>query len=264
MTKLAAYIGKELASVENPFATIRELGFEAVEIPGMFCPWPEDEAGLDEWAARLKASGLEPRHHCRPGHNRHFYSADEAARSQCLQETATDIEKAARLGCDVVLVHPSAAESDEDRCRVIAALATLSAQAEPLGVRLEMECGSGAFSGDPRELAGLCEAVPGVSIAMDLGHAARSLFCTQGQGTLADWLEAAAPHIRSFQFNDGVVGDDGRFAQTAVGKGELPIAGLMPRVLELACSWWTIEEINKIESLIESKQYLERLLEGSR
>ena len=260
MTKLAAYIGKELAAVENPFAMVRQLGFEAVEIPGMFCPWPEDEAGLDEWAAQLKASGLAPRHHCLPGHNRKFYSADDAGRSQCLAQTALDIERAARLGCEVVLIHPSAAASDEDRSRVIDALATLNAQAEPRGVRLEMECGSGSFNGDPGELGGLCEAVPRVGIAMDLGHAYRSVFCREGGGTLADWLETASPHIKSIQFNDGTVDEDNRFPQTAVGKGELPIAELMPRILELDCSWWTIEEIDRIENLVESKHYLEQFL----
>lgn len=258
MTKLAAYTGNELAAEAEPFARVRELGFEAIEIAGIVLPLPEAEAGLAEWSDRLRRLGLEPRFHCKPRDNREFYNADSAARSECLHRTTRDIRNASRLGVRSVVIHPSAAAGPEDRRRVIDALERLKKQADEVGVQLELECASGPFNGDPRELAALCKAVPGVGIALDIVHAARSVFCREGAGTLAEWIEIAAPHIQSIQFND-VTRDGDRFIQTAVDHGEMPYDKIMSPLVEVGCAWWTIE-LQSIKHLVESKRYLEQFL----
>ncbi len=141
------------------------------------------------------------------------------------------------------------------------ALHTLQEHAIPLDVQPELECASGPFNGDPRALASLCEEVPGIGIAMDMGHAFRSAFCLEGAGTLGDWVGIAAPWVKSIQFND-VIRKDDRFVQTAVGRGHVPYDDLMPTLLDLGCEWWTIE-LASISDVVESKAYLDRFLPQS-
>jgi len=123
---------------------------------------------------------------------------------------------------------------------------------------LELECASGPFNGDPRELVSLCEAVPGIGIALDIAHAARSVFCREQGNTLVDWIQVAAPHVKSVQFND-VSTEDGRHVQTPVGQGDIPYEMIMPQVLKSECPWWTIE-LQKTRHLVESKKYLDPFL----
>ena len=257
MTKLAAFIGKELAAEESPFARARDLGFEAVEIPASALPLPEDEATLAEWADQLDRLALARRFHCSPRDNKDFFSADESARAGCVSRTVADMERASRLGIDCVVIHPSAAMDAEDRGRVVDSLDTVKTRADALGVELHLECASGPFNGDPRALAGLCRAVPGIGIAVDISHASRSEFCREG-GSLLDWIEAAAAHVKSIQFND-LTREDGRVVRKAVGQGEIPYQEIMPRLVELRCEWWTIE-LTAIDQLVESREYLEPYL----
>jgi len=261
MTKLAAYTGSELTAEADPFAKVRELGFDSIEIAGIALPLPEDEGGLAQWTERLERLSLTPRFHCSPAVNTDFYSADEGDRSRCLTETERDIRASHGLGIRSVVIHPSAAKTAADRHRVVDALRTLQEQAEPVGIQLELECASGPFNGDPRALASLCEDVPGVGIAMDMGHAFRSTFCLDGSGTLGDWIDMAAPWVKSIQFND-VTREGGRFVQAAVGRGELPYDELMPRLVDLGCEWWTIE-LDSIDDLVESKEYVTEFLPQS-
>ena len=258
MTRLAAYVGRELAAGPDPFAGARDLGFQAIEIPGLVLPLPQDEAALAEWADRLDRLGLTRRFHCSPSNNRSFFSADSLARSACLDRTIADIEGASRLGIDCVVIHPSAAKDAEDRGRVVDALGTLRTRADRLGVELHLECASGPFNGDPRELAGLCRDVPGIGIAMDIRHAFRSEFCRGGAGDLADWIEIAGPYVKSLQFNDFVREGD-HAADAPVGRGEIPYEEIMPRLVELRCEWWTIE-LTAVDQLVKSREYLEPFL----
>jgi len=258
---LAAYTGRELAAEPDPFGKVRELGFNAIEIAGLLLPLPLDDAGLADWSGRLRRLGLAARFHCSPDANRHFFSADAAARSESLRRTARDIEAASRLGIHSVVIHPSAANDADGRARVVEALHLLQELAARAGIGLELECASGPFNGDPRELAGLCETVPGVGIALDVAHAFRSAFCLEGAGTLADWIAIAAPCVKSIQFND-VKRRGERHVQTAVGRGDIPYDEVMPSLAALDCAWWTIE-LCTLQHLVESKTYLARFLRST-
>ena len=258
MTWLAAYTGRELAAQADPFGRARQLGFAAIEIAGVRLPLPQDEPTLKAWSGRLESLDLKARFHCNPRDNRAFCSQDAAPRSACLERTILDIETAARLGMESVVIHPSAAAGAEERGWVIETLGALEQCARPLGVQLELECASGAFNGDPRELAGLCEAVPGVGIAMDVVHAWRSVFCGEGAGDLAGWINLAAPHIKSVQFNDATR-TPGGFVSASVGRGDVPYDAIMPRLVALGCAWWTIE-LAEIKHLVESRAYLSPFL----
>ena len=268
MTKLAAYTGPELAAEADPFAKVRELGFDYIEIAGRGLPFPEDDTELPDWAERLERLSLEPRSHCDPAANEHFYSTDRAERLRCLDETKCYITNSAGLGIRSVVIHPSEAEASPDETerdkatpdenRVIEALAALQEHASSVNIQLELECGSKPFNGNPRKLAWLCREVPGIGIAIDMGHAFRSAFCLDGSDTLGDWIGIAGPCVKSIQFNDVTLEGD-RFVQTAVGRGEVPYDELMPRLLDLGCEWWTIE-LASTADLVESKEYLDRFL----
>ncbi len=259
MTKLAAYTGEELSAEPDPFAKVRQLGFRCIEIAGMSLPLPHHQADLAKWSDQFESLGLEPRFHCSPKTNSAFFNSDEAARSLSLSQTARDLKAAARIGIRSVVIHPSAAVSSEDGQRVINALCCLQEQAARLDIQLELECASGPFNGDPGKLASLCKAVPGVGIALDVGHAFRSLFCLEGTGTLAKWIEIASPWVKSIQFND-VKREDERFVQTAVGQGDVPYKDVMSSLIALNCPWWTIE-LASIDGLMQSRAYLEQFLQ---
>ena len=106
----------------------------------------------------------------------------------------------------------------------------LAAEADPFAKARELGFDCIEIAG----MASLCEDVPGIGIAMDIGHAYRSIFCLDGSGTLSDWVDIAAPWVKSIQFNDVKRGAD-RFVQTAVGRGDVPYDELVPKLLDLDC-----------------------------
>ena len=237
------------------------MGFDCVEIAGICLPLPDGHAALADWSARLRHLALEPRFHCSPANNRYFPSPDEALRSGNLRSTIRDIEAAARLGIHAVVIHPGAADGPEGRRRVVTALEILQEHAAGVEIQLELECASGPFNGNPRELVELCRKVDGIALALDMAHAFRSVFCLDGEGTLDDWISIAAPWIRSIQFTD-LKSEGERFVPAVIGDGVLPYERMMPRLLALDCPWWTIELVS-IQQLAESKTYLERFIQVS-
>jgi sugar phosphate isomerase/epimerase len=256
MPEVVAYLNEAYWATEDAFGTAKAGGFRAVEIPEMFHPAPEDEAGQETLRASVEALGLSVIWHTAPAHNRHFGSGDAVLRQANIERTAWELSFVHRMGWDTFVIHPGKAETEADKARAHEALECLSEQAGELGIQLALENASGPFDGDPGELARICQRVPGMRLTYDCSHAFRSEFCRGGQGDLLEHLAIVRPFVHSIQFNDY----DGS-TNCEVGKGVLPWGELMPIALEMGCETWTIE-LHGIEETVASKVYLEQWLNG--
>ena len=256
MTQIAAYLNQEFFDTGDAFGTAKALGFDAVQIPEMYFPPPEDEAGQERFAKALEKYDLKASWHTSPSHNRHFGSTDVALRERNIERMLWELDWIHRLGWDVFVIHPGPAETEADRQRVYEALRLINERAAALDIQLVLENASGAFDGDPHELVRTCGEVSGLELALDCSHAYRSVFCKEGRDTILDHLSIVAPSIHSFQFNDY----DGR-TNCAVGKGMLPWQELMPRVLAIGCETWTIE-LHTIRETVASRDSLQGWLKN--
>ena len=102
VTRIAAYLNKEFFDTGDAFGTVKELGFEAVEIPETHFPPPEGEEEEAQLKASLEACGLKSWWHTLSSHNRYFGSKGRARRERNIERMLWKLELAHRMGREVL------------------------------------------------------------------------------------------------------------------------------------------------------------------
>lgn len=255
MTQIAAYLNQEFFDSKDAFGTAKSLGFNYVEIPGMFFSPPEDLEDRKKLAEKLEKHDLKARWHTSPSHNTYFGSPDIERRQKNIDRTLWELSFVHEMGWEIFIIHPGQAEIENDRQRAYQALRIINEKAVELNIQLELENASAVFNGHPHELIRTCEEVPGLKITFDCSHAYRSTFCQKGEGSIVEHLSIVKPFTNSFQFNDY----DGT-KNCTVGEGMLPWDELMPIVLSIPCDVWAIE-LNSIKETVKTRDFLEGWLE---
>jgi sugar phosphate isomerase/epimerase len=193
---------------------VADRGFDCVELFATRTHFDyHDERVLAEVEGHLADAGLRAHsvhapitHGLRNGEWGAPYSiatSDERARRVAVEETASAIKAAHRLGARVVVLHlgvPATLQSDPRDNRVDAAIRSveeLHAVADPLQVRLALEVIPNPIA-DAADLVGLIEDrldLSGIGICLDTGHALLL-------GDVTDAVETVSGHLLTTHLHD--------------------------------------------------------------
>lgn len=228
--------------------------FSWIEQEGLaleYTPDPEGMHQLREHTLRFIEAGIPLRYHgLFPQYE--IAHADAVLSERAMQKHFSLLEAMQGWGNQVVtfhVCHSSKNHADHsDPGKVVDNLSRLVARAGELGITVCLENLARGPSSYPENIAGWSRD-SGAMITLDIGHVLASHSVRQGEISPLEFVELTADRVIEAHIYGGET--DHHHPITDMG----PLRSILDRLLETACSWWTIE-LDKQEEVLTTRRLL--------
>lgn len=220
-----------------------------------YTPNPEGMHQLREHTSHFVEAGIPLRYHgLFPAYE--LAHADAVLSERAMQKHLSLLEEIHGRGQQVVTFHVChcfknrAEEGDPEK--VVANLSRLVARAGELGITVCLENLARGPSSDPANLVRWSRD-SGALITLDIGHVLATQSVKQGKMSALEFVELTADRIVEAHIYGGET--DRHQPITEIG----PLQPALDRLLETACSWWTIE-LDEQDEVLSTRSLLLKYL----